>query len=850
MSIVIVLCSFRGLHIWSSLMVKVKLRNIYFLFLFCFPLIIYAQLKSGAGTIHLNDEGYYEAPGINFMMFDDFYPEGHQGGFTIIQCGTRIAANGDIRLEPSPGQWAPVPKMGGKQVDKDEGIISVDLWFPDPDKNQKGFNPIQYPDLKLKYTIRTESMGKSIKLIVDLEKPLPKNLENKIGFNLEFFPGYCFGEHYLMDANSGFFPRQSNGPTKRDEDGNLQSTPLAAGHQLIVAPGHLEKELKIVSRVNELQLIDQRGLHNNGWFVVRSVISGGISKNAIEWIIMPRINPYWKYRPVIQISQVGYHPNQKKFAVIELDKSVESCEPIKLLKINDYSTSIVTMDNTPKLWGRFLRYQYARFDFSDVTDEGLYKIQCGDVESNEFEIKRDIFTRHVWQPTLEYFLPVQMCHMTIKDRYKTWHGLCHMDDAVMAPINRNHFDGYYQDKSTYTEFNSGDHVPGLNIGGWHDAGDYDLRVESQAGTIYKLALAYECFASSYDETSIDQKARIVRIHKPDGIPDILQQIEHGVLSIVSAYESMGRLYRGIQDVSLEQYVHLGDASTTTDNLIFGENKKDPILGRSLSNDDRLVFTEINPQRELYVAQVFAAASRTLKTYRPGLSDKCLNIAEKLYKNNSSIKTISWISAASELYLTTSKDEYKKVLENNIDSLCLNIEYVAESIGKAAEKIRNPNFTQRIESAVKKSFKAIMEQQRLNPYGVPYRPYIWGAGWTIQSTAVKQLFLHLNFPKITTTEYIYNAINFILGCHPGENTASFVSGVGVNSLIVAYGVNRDEWSYIPGGVASGTALIRPDLPELKVWPYFWQQTEYVMGGGALDFMLLTMAADQLLNDYFR
>jgi hypothetical protein len=31
-----------------------------------------------------------------------------------------------------------------------------------------------------------------------------------------------------------------------------------------------------------------------------------------------------------------------------------------------------------------------------------------------------------------------------------------------------------------------------------------------------------------------------------------------------------------------------------------------------------------------------------------------------------------------------------------------------------------------------------------------------------------------------------------------------------------------------------------------WPYFWQQTEYVMGGGATDFMLLAMAADHILN----
>ncbi len=82
-----------------------------------------------------------------------------------------------------------------------------------------------------------------------------------------------------------------------------------------------------------------------------------------------------------------------------------------------------------------------------------------------------------------------------------------------------------------------------------------------------------------------------------------------------------------------------------------------------------------------------------------------------------------------------------------------------------------------------------------------------------------------------------ALNFVLGVHPGNNTESFASGVGARSATVAYGTNRADWSYIPGGVISGTALIRPDLPELKVWPYFWQQREYVMGGGAENFMFL-------------
>ena len=143
-----------------------------------------------------------------------------------------------------------------------------------------------------------------------------------------------------------------------------------------------------------------------------------------------------------------------------------------------------------------------------------------------------------------------------------------MDDALMAPVDHNHFDGYMQGNSTLTDFKSGDHVPGLNIGGWHDAGDYDLRVESQSGEVYILAMAYEAFDIKYDETSIDQKSHIVEIHQPDGKPDILQQIEHGALSVVGGYKNLGRLYRGIIEADKRQYVMLGDGSTMTDGLFY------------------------------------------------------------------------------------------------------------------------------------------------------------------------------------------------------------------------------------------------------------------------------------------
>ncbi len=813
-------------------------------------LILFINIMNLA-QLKINESGYYEVQGLNIMVFDDFYPEGHQGGLTIIQHGIRVAASGDIRLEPTPGQWSPVPKMGERKVDKEKGVISVEFWYPDSSKDEKGFNPVIYPDFIFKYTIRTEAIGTSIKVIVDLEKPLPDEWIGKVGFNLELFPGHFFGEPYLIDDKSGIFPRQANGPMMTDEDGNFQITPLATGKELIVSPANDEKRIKFVSNKNQLQLIDGRGLHNNGWFIVRSLISGNVDKNAVEWIITPNVNTDWRYKPAIQLSQIGYHPKQIKFSVIELDKLTENYEPVQLIKINKNNQSVVKEDNNPVPWGDFLRYKYLRFDFSDVKDEGLYKIKYGNVESNIFEIKNDIFTRHVWQRTLEYFLPVQMCHMRIEDRYKVWHGLCHMDDALMAPINHNHFDGYIQRGSTLTKFQPGEHVPGLNIGGWHDAGDYDMRVESQAGTVYKLALAYEFFPNDYDETTINQETRVVEIHKPDGKPDILQQIEHGVLSIVGGYESMGRLYRGIIEPTLKQYVHLGDAATMSDNLIYKENENDPILNKSLPKDDRWVFTEENPQRELQVAQVLASAYRSLKEFNPELSGKCLRIAEEIYNRtevdeNKYPEVRNKINAAAELYLSTSGKEYENLLLDSKDIISKNIIDFGEVIGKVTAKVNNKNFTAKIEKAVAESFQEISEQQKENPYGVPYKPYIWGAGWGIQSFGVSQLFLHLGFPEIFSSEYVFNAMNFVLGCHPGENTASFVSGVGVKSLTVAYGVNRDEWSYIPGGVASGTNLIRPDLPELKVWPYFWQQTEYVIGGGAENFMLLAIAADYLFN----
>jgi endoglucanase len=67
----------------------------------------------------------------------------------------------------------------------------------------------------------------------------------------------------------------------------------------------------------------------------------------------------------------------------------------------------------------------------------------------------------VWHPTLDVFFPVQMDHMFVNEAYRVWHGAPHLDDAVQAPLNQQHFDGYRTGDTTNTRYKPGERIPGL-----------------------------------------------------------------------------------------------------------------------------------------------------------------------------------------------------------------------------------------------------------------------------------------------------------------------------------------------------------------------------------------------------
>jgi endoglucanase len=301
--------------------------------------------------------------GLNVMLAHDFYPEGHQGGVGVIQNGQRVATNGDLRLEPTPGQWQPQPAVGKREVDRATGRDQRPHVLPRREKDRKGFNPISYPDLDLGYVIKVRPDGHSFRIVIDLDKPLPAAWVGKVGFNLELFPGSLFGKSYVIGDHFGTFPRQANGPGAVT-DGDYELNPLGNGPEAhggagVREPAHDDR-------------VGQGRRDSSSWTDGRSTTTAGswcarlfrrCDDGRVEWLVTPNAIPGWKSDPVVQVSQVGYHPKQSKIAVIELDSHETVFKPVTLYKATAAGLEKVA-ERPATDWGRFLRYHYLQFDFS------------------------------------------------------------------------------------------------------------------------------------------------------------------------------------------------------------------------------------------------------------------------------------------------------------------------------------------------------------------------------------------------------------------------------------------------------------------------------------------------------
>ena len=275
---------------------------------------------------------------------------------------------------------------------------------------------------------------------------------------------------------------------------------------------------------------------------------------------------------MIAHSQVGYAPGFSKVAVLELDPKYNAPKTARVLRLMEDGSYKQVFEGPITPSTPWLRYVYSKFDFTPVKDPGLYVIEYADQRTAPFPISKDAYA-NIWQDSLDHHLAAQMDHVSVREGYRVWHGASHLDDGRMAPVVGEQFDGWNQATATDGKYKGGDHIPGMNVGGWYDAGDFDLEEPAQLSVIQSLALAYREFNLKYDELTVDEVAREVEMHRPDGVPDTVQQVKHGALLILAQFHNIGHAIRGTHEPDLRQYTQVGDGASKTDGRIY-----DPKLG--------------------------------------------------------------------------------------------------------------------------------------------------------------------------------------------------------------------------------------------------------------------------------
>ena len=835
-------------------------------------LTLLAGLSSllSAQSLKVNDLEYFEDRGINVLVYSNLYNgmfcDEKTAAIEIIQRGDRIATGGGIRLMNTPEQWDIYPVMESRTVDRKDNSIEVVLYYKEYDFRSK---------------IKVTGKDKGVTMAVYLDKPVPEELAGKAGMNMEFFPASYFGKNYLMDGAPDIFPRHPAGETEmrpvsekvtqiyglstfndRGRDEFIVPHPIAKGHKLVLAPE--DDNLRVTfSSKSEINLFDGRNLSPNGTFVVRTYLPSGKTGKVAEWYIESSYDPDWVRRPNIGFSQVGYTPAQKKVAVVELDRNYVLPSKAKIIRIDPDGRRSVAYEAPVKEWGIYNhRYNYATVDFTTVSRPGLYCIGFGDETSNVFPIAENVYGGK-WHTTMDVWLPAQMDHMEVKEGYRIWHGRSNMDDALQAPLNYEQQDGYRQGDVTNTRYAPLEHIPGLSVGAWYDAGDFDIQSGTVIGLTRQFAFLWDLFGEDRDQTYIDQKTQFVDIHRPDGAPDVLQQCEHGLLNLIAQVENIGFVAQGIVQGNMWQYAHIGDASTQTDGHIYNPSLRpyEVIGGSSGTRDDRYAFTgNYSPAGQMPTIAAMAAAARALKDYNPEISAKALKLAVKLWdenfeaadpanaqnQNNRWMRGDQRTEAAIQLWRATGEQKYKDFFLPKVLA-----DLKTKRLNNALElyPLLDDDFKSAVKAAVPAYVKGVEETAAENPYGVPVSGRGWGGTEIALGWAYNNYLVWKYFPDMIDPELVLNGMHFIFGRHPYSNV-SFVTSVGVNTKKVAYGTNRADYTVIPGGIVPGLLLMNPDYMEHKDdYPFHWGENECCTRN-VPQFVMLVLGAEEITKSLNR
>ncbi len=196
----------------------------------------------------------------------------------------------------------------------------------------------------------------------------------------------------------------------------------------------------------------------------------------------------------VLVNQTGYEPNGPKTVRAQRTTDFAGDGTFSVKKVSDNSQVFSgTLTRKGGLWDKF----YWEGDFSSYKIGGdFYITGTVSAETNNsynFNISPGVFQNVTGNLAFRYFT-AQRCGSDVTDLYDGthWHGPCHMDDGVRS--------GPYM------------HID--EVGGWHDAGDYNKFPHGFAGDgCFALCFLYDSNRSYYDAFDLNN----------NGVPDIVDE---------------------------------------------------------------------------------------------------------------------------------------------------------------------------------------------------------------------------------------------------------------------------------------------------------------------------------------
>ncbi len=258
-----------------------------------------------------------------------------------------------------------------------------------------------------------------------------------------------------------------------------------------------------------------------------------------------------------------------------------------------------------------------------------------------------------------------------------------------------------------------------------------------------LIQAAEAFdnMNDYDTLSVewnDETGGVAEMHRPDGIPDIVQQVAHGGKQMLAQYQVLGGIGGTMEVRTLRQYTHLGDPATDTDGYIYDpsldENEIVERDGKAYSGkpDDRfLLLSGFSSNLLGNNSANFAGAAYLLRDYYPEMAQEFLDAALAIWdreRGTNDVQNGDWntlvqlMLATDKFEMTDRYDFFKERVTGLVNSIVTSGNMSNRYNSMFIMHLMDQAYRDRVQAAVE-AYAATVNYN--TPYGVQWTT---GSGW--------------------------------------------------------------------------------------------------------------------------